>query len=53
MQFSSALAKQLCFFRINTANQFIEKRAGRRRLILEIGFATKHTLVIAANGVES
>ena len=38
MQFAGALAEQLCFLRVNAADQLVEKRAGRRGLILQIAF---------------
>ena len=41
------------FFRINAADQFLEKSTGRRCFILKIGFALQHSLVIAADGVHS
>src|SRR4029077_4377659 len=38
---------------MNAADQFIEQRAGWRGFILKIRFAAQHTLVIAADCVQS
>ena len=52
MQLAGALAQQFGFLAINSADQFLEERAGRSRLVLQIGFPRQDSLVIAADGVE-
>ena len=52
MQLAGPLAQQLHLFRINAADQFLEKRTGRRCFTLKIGFALQHALVVAADGVQ-
>ena len=52
MQLAGALAQQFGFLAINSADQFLEERAGRSGLVLQIGFPRQDPLVIAADGVE-
>ena len=52
MQFARALSEQFRFLGIDAADQLIEQCAGRCGLILQIGFAAEHPLVIAADRIE-
>ena len=52
MKFARALAEQFCFLGVNSADQFLEQRARRRRLILQISFPRQDPFIITADRVE-
>src|SRR5205085_11455612 len=52
MGLAGAFPEEVRLFAINSADQFLEQRARRRGLVLQIGFAGEDALVIPADRVE-